>query len=364
MKIQHSVITGELKPGPGNPRNSEGSFLPISDGRIAFAYSRYHADSADDHADCDICAVYSYDNGETWDTENYVTLVKAEEYGEKNVMSVTLARMDNGDIGLYYLLKHVGITSDYILRRYGGDFSNPLGEVKCLPCGFPGYFVVNNDRVAHLADGTWVVPAAKHPSSIHLLEDGSQRYDGRGTVHFFVSRDDGRTWQQSWPMLQLTDSYSNSGLQEPGLIQLPGGTLYCYCRTDRMYQYETVSIDNGEHWFNPQPSRFTSPCSPMLIRQNPYSGKYYAVWNPVPEYMMREKSPVWTGGRNPLVMAESDDGVYFSAPVVLEEDPTRGFCYPAMYFLDEKNLLISYCSGGTPEGGCLNKTTLRKITLA
>ncbi|MBQ8642682.1 MAG: exo-alpha-sialidase [Clostridia bacterium] len=363
MKILNSVIAGELCPGPGNPRNSEGSFLPLADGRIAFAYSRYHADSADDHADCDICAVYSLDNGETWDTENYVTLVQAVEYGEKNVMSVSLAQMDNGDIGLFYLLKHTGITSDYILRRYQGDFDHPCGEAKCLPCGFPGYFVVNNDRVARLSDGTWVVPAAKHPSSIHTLEDGRQLYDGRGTVQFFISGDDGQTWSQSWPMLQLADSYSGTGLQEPGIMELPGGVLYCYCRTDRMYQYETVSIDGGEHWFNPQPSRFTSPASPMLIKKNPFSGKYYAVWNPTPEYTLRPRSAVWTGGRNPLVMAESADGVRFSAPVVLEDDPTRGFCYPAMYFLDEKTVLMSYCSGGTPEGGCLNKTTLRKITL-
>ncbi len=364
MIIQNSVITGELRPGQGNPRNSEGSFLPLSDGRIAFAYSRYHADSADDHAACAICAIYSYDNGETWDTENYATLVRAEEYGEKNVMSVTLARMNNGDIGLFYLLKHPGLTSDYILRRYKDDFDHPCGEAMCLPCGYPGYFVVNNDRVVHLSNGTWVVPAAKHPSSIQYMPDGKEHCDGRSSVYFFVSKDDGFTWSQNWPVLHLADSYSGTGLQEPGMIELPGGALYCYARTDRMYQYETVSVDGGDRWFTPQPSRFTSPASPMLIKQNPYSGKYYAVWNPTPEYTLRPKSPVWTGGRNPLVIAESTDGTRFSAPVVLEEDPIRGFCYPAMYFLDEKTLLLAYCSGGTPEGGCLNKTTLRRITIA
>ncbi|MBR5446145.1 MAG: exo-alpha-sialidase [Clostridia bacterium] len=363
MTIQKSIITGELRPGPGNPRNSEGSFLPLADGRIAFAYSRYHADSADDHADCNICVVYSYDNGETWDTEHVQTLVEASEYGEKNVMSVTLARMNNGDIGLFYLLKHPGLTSDYILRRYKDDFEHPCGEALCLPHGYLAYYVINNDRVARLSDGTWVIPAAKHPSSINYMPDGREQYDGRATVVFFVSHDDGFTWSLRWPMLHLADSYSCTGLQEPGLIELHPGVLYCYARTDRMVQYESVSIDGGEHWFTPQPSRFTSPASPMLIRKNPHSGKYYAVWNPTPEYILRPKSEVWTGGRNPLVIAESDDGVRFGTPVVLEEDPTRGFCYPAMYFMDEKTLLLSYCSGGTPEGSCLCKTTLRKITL-
>ena len=32
----------ELKPGPDNPRNSEGAFMTLKDGRIMFAYSRYY----------------------------------------------------------------------------------------------------------------------------------------------------------------------------------------------------------------------------------------------------------------------------------------------------------------------------------
>ena len=35
MKIQKSFCTGMLPPGEGNPRNSEGAFLTLEDGRIA-----------------------------------------------------------------------------------------------------------------------------------------------------------------------------------------------------------------------------------------------------------------------------------------------------------------------------------------
>ena len=35
---------------PGNPRNSEGSFVKLSDGTLYFAYSRYCGSSASDHA--------------------------------------------------------------------------------------------------------------------------------------------------------------------------------------------------------------------------------------------------------------------------------------------------------------------------
>ena len=33
-----------------NPRNGEGSFLRLSDGRIMYAYTEYYGDSWEDHA--------------------------------------------------------------------------------------------------------------------------------------------------------------------------------------------------------------------------------------------------------------------------------------------------------------------------
>ena len=62
-------------------------------------------------------------------------------------------------------------------------------------------------------------------------------------------------------------------------------------------------------------------------------------------------------------MAESTDGYNFSPYAVIEDDDTRGFCYPAMYFPDGETMLLSYCSGGTEDGVCLARTTIRKITL-
>ncbi len=360
IKFKELELSGVLDRQPNNPRNSEGSFLALEDGRIAFAYSRYSGDSDNDHASCNICVVYSCDGGKTFDTQNYETVVYASDYGEENVMSVTLRRMNNGDIGLFYLLKRPGVISEYRLRRYKGDFSNCLCEVKCLPHEYDSYFVINNDRVLRTSDGRWFIPAAFHHTSVGRA-DG--RYsDGRAIVYFFVSDDDGYTWKQQRETLRLADTYSDTGLQEPGLIELGGSVLYCYSRTDRMYQYESVSVDGGEHWFAPQPSRFTSPDSPLLIKKNPYSSIYYAVWNPTPKSFSHPTVPV-SWGRTPLVMAQSRDGIRFSEPVVIEDDPRRGFCYPAMEFLDEKTVLLAYCSGGEKEGCCLDRTVIRRIVL-
>lgn len=366
MKILESKITALIAPGEGNPRNSEGSFLRLDDGRIAFAFSRYVGNSWNDHAACTIACIYSHDNGESWDTDHIETLVNAQEYGQENVMSVTLRRMNNGDIGLFYLLKlqEGGTRTHYYLRRYQGDFSNPCGEVKTAPDRYPGYYVINNDRVERLPDGRWIIPAAHHPTSLHPEESGGGWMDGRSTFYCFVSDDDGFTWKPTPARLDLANNYSGTGLQEPGIVTLPGGILYGYFRTDRMYQYESVSLDRGEHWFAPQASRFTSPASPMLIKANPADGRYYAVWNPIPNYPGRpQPEGYWIGGRTPLVIADSADGVNFSAPITLEDDETRGFCYPAMEFLNEKTILLGYCSGGKEDGCCLNRITLRRITL-
>ncbi len=66
MEITASRIVATLPPAPGNPRNSEGSFLALPDGRLAFAYSRYVGDDPHDHGACEIAVIYSPDGGEHW----------------------------------------------------------------------------------------------------------------------------------------------------------------------------------------------------------------------------------------------------------------------------------------------------------
>ena len=131
-----------------------------------------------------------------------------------------------------------------------------------------------------------------------------------------------------------------------------------------MCQYESFSCDGGKTWTTASPSRFTSPESPMLIAENPYSGKFYAIYNPVPNYNGREiPEDFFHAGRTPIVLCESDDGISFSDFAIIEDDINKGYCYPSLYFLDEKTMLTSFCSGGKEDGSCLNKTTIKKIKI-
>ncbi|MBQ8333875.1 MAG: exo-alpha-sialidase, partial [Clostridia bacterium] len=328
-------------PDTKNPRNSEGAFISLRDGRIAFVYSRFLSEEADDDDYCEIAVITSSDNGETW-TEPRILASPDHEKREINYMSVSLMRMANGDIGVFYLIKSMPRASCLVLRR-STDELETLGEaVRVASPHYAGFYVVNNDRVIRTQKRRIIVPAALHAVSLGFTDD--DHFSTRGYAVFFASDDDGFTWQQLCEPISLPAmSNTEIGLQEPGLVELPGGVLYSYFRTDLGRQYESISIDGGNNWYAPQPSQFTSPKSPMLIKQNPYSGKYYAVWNPAPLYPTREiTGKRWTGGRTPFVIAESDDGVHFSRPVLLEDDPEAGFCYPAMHFIDEKTALLAY----------------------
>ncbi len=361
MELKKSKVVWDIRPTEGNPRNSEGDFVLLRDGRILFAYSRY-SDNAHDNAPCDIAGVISEDGGESFG-EPFI-LARASEHGVSNIMSVSLLRLGNGDLGLFYLIKNDKVGSSvFVLRRSsdeGKSFSEP---VQCLPDKFVGYYVVNNCRVLKTDDGRLIVPAAFHRYG--MSPSGFMRSDYYGMCCFFESDDDGHTFKEICSPLTIGVS-SETGLQEPGVIELPGGTLYAYFRTNRMYQYESYSADGGRNWSSPSPSRFTSPDSPMKIAKNPFSGKFYAIWNPIPKYNGRivDSEQQWVNaGRTPLYLAESDNGVDFGEPVAIETDPQRGFCYPAIFFTGSDEMLISYCSGGKEDNMCLARTTIRKIKI-
>ena len=351
-------IVASFGPDSEFPRHSEGDFIRLSDGRIMFVYSRFSRHNGDD-APSDLVAVYSSDEGETWSEARVV--IKAAMYDTENVMSVTLMRMKNGDVGLFYIVKQTPTVSRILLSR-----SNDEGETyyKHMECTLPdreGYVVLNNDRVERLSSGRILMPLAYHRCGMD--SSGKVFMDGRSFTVFMYSDDDGETWAESPDVVYPPFTGTRTGLQEPGFIELKNGTLWGYSRTDKMYQYEYFSTDGGLHWTSAQPSRFTSPPSPMKIDRDPFTGTLYSFWNPAPLYNGREKSKSgW--GRTPFVCAaSSDDGATWSEPFVLESDPEHGYCYPSVFFTDARSILVGYCAGGPEDGICLARLTIAKITI-
>ena len=351
-------IVLDIAPGPGNPRNSEGAFIDLKDGGILFVYSRFIGSSSNDEASACLAARVSHNGGETWSAHDRIILTPQDRHA-MNVMSVSLLRMKNGDIGLFYLVRRSWHDTRMQLIRSSDEGRTWGPPVECMAA--PRYYVVNNDRVIRLRSGRLVIPAAMFLAT--SAANTPEAVDWRGLATFFLSDDDGRTWKQSPGICTLPSPYTHTGLQEPGVVELPDGVLWAWARTDLGRQYEFFSYDQGETWTVPQPSRFTSPASPLSMKPIPGSNRFFAVWNPAPNYPTRAVGPVG-GDRTPLVLATgAGPGLdRWSAPTVIEGTDGRdaGYAYTAIHFVRHA-VLLAYCAGGAEDHGMLNRLRIRRI---
>jgi sialidase-1 len=152
------IRTLELPPGPGNPRNSEGAFVSLKDGRILFIYSHYTAGHGADHDPAQLCGRYSSDGGRTWSAEDRLIV---ENEGGMNVMSVSLLRLQGGEIALFYLRKNSEKDCRPVMRLSTDEGETWGPPMMCITDEI-GYYVLNNDRVIQLKSGRLVAPVCLH----------------------------------------------------------------------------------------------------------------------------------------------------------------------------------------------------------
>ncbi|MBR0191664.1 MAG: exo-alpha-sialidase [Thermoguttaceae bacterium] len=336
LKIEREIILN-LSPGENNPRNSEGDFVRLKDGRIMYVFSQYFGDSSSDDAHANLAVMYSSDEGKTWTKPEIMVHMKEG----LNLMSVSLLRLRDERIAFMYLRKLTPYDCRPLIC-----FSSDEGKTWTDPvCAIDEeeYFVVNNARLVELEDGTLIIPACLHKK----LAKGR---DYKGQVKCFISKDGGETWHSG-----KFAKKENKKLvfQEPGVVQLADGSLFMYIRTTSGTQFGCKSTDGGETWTKPKPTQFISPCSPMLIRPIPGTENFLAVWNCNPEI------------RNPLTLALLDEKLNILRQTTLDEsekEPERRFCYPAILALNEKEFLISYCAGEMEIYG-LENTRIVKVKL-
>lgn len=313
----------ELLPGNDNPRNSEGDFITLKDGRILFVYSHYTGTSANDHAHAYLAGRYSSDKGKTWTGED-VKIVEQE--GIMNVMSVSLLRLQSGEIALFYLRKNS--ESDCIpLLRISKDeamtWSNPE---ECIT-DKDGYFVLNNNRVIQLKDGRLLLAVSLHKSP------GDSLVSNVGRIWSYYSDDNGRNWKSGREVANPESIVT----QEPGVIELKNGEILMYLRTMSGVQYFSYSKDRGETWSPVEKSNIQSPCSPASITRIPSTGDLLLIWN---DNGTDQK-------RSPFNIAYSeDDGKNWINRQIIEENPDGSFCYPAIHYIG-KEILISYFDWST-----------------
>ena len=103
-----------------NTRNGEGAFIRLKNGKIMFAYTEFIGKSREDEEYARISAIFSDDEGETWG-EKKVLFNKPDN--AINIMSISLLRTGNGDIGAFFIVKDPYGTDTIVLHR-----SNDEGE--------------------------------------------------------------------------------------------------------------------------------------------------------------------------------------------------------------------------------------------
>ncbi len=353
-----SKIIFELPPGENNLRNSEGDFCALANGDVLFAYSRYRSGFADGDKS-DIYGIVSHDNGENFSEP--CLILEAEQLGADNVMSVSFLELKNGNVGMFFMVKKGDSCGPYF--TFSADNGKTWDTPK--PCfDFEDYYIMNNNRVIYSND-VIVLPISHH-KWCYKEEDGVRKRNGitPGRLCVVASFDDGKTFEMLAEDIEIPASDNVvTGVQEPGITVLPDNTLWCYIRNSSQRQYECFSADNGKTWTTPEPSKFIChPWSPLSAGKLS-NGKVIAVWNNEPE-SETEINGFWTGGRNPLVMAISEDGKNFSKPITIENDKTRGFAYTAIHELNDKSILLAYCAGGDKgDKDMLCRIRIRKIKL-
>lgn len=332
-----------IEPGPGNPRNSEGDFVQLRGGRLLFVYTHFTG-SASDFGEAHLAGRFSADGGRTWSAED--TLILPNE-GGINTMSVSLLRLQDGGIGLFYLRKNSRADCRLYMRRSRDEASSWSEPVLCIEP--VGYYVVNNDRVLQLRRGRLVAPAARHSLP-------GEEFRPRGDAMCYLSDDGGATWRRSETVLEAP-AESKSGLQEPGVVELEDGRLMMLCRTDLGCQYRSWSLDGGVTWSAPEPTDLVSPVSPASFERAPGMADLVLVWND-----HRQIDPALRGKRTPLRIAVSrDSGLTWERVQTLEDNPDGWYCYTAIEFVGE-HVLLAYCAGDSQIGG-LNRLRIVRFPL-
>lgn len=325
-----------LAPQPGNPRNSEGDFVRLRDGRWLYVYTRFSA-GAGDHAGAVLAARESTDDGRTWSARDRVVVTNE---GGFNVMSVSLLRLSSGEIALFYLRKNSLQDCRPVLRLSRDETATWGAPIECIT-DETNYFVVNNNRVIQLASGRLLLPAALHGYEKGRLQPGR--------IVVYLSDDRGRTWRRNRTMLERDATGARVNLMEPGVVEVATNRVLMLMRTRLGCQYQSESADQGETWSTPRPGSLLSPEAPASVARIPGTGDVLVVWNDhegQPEEHRRRQPPV----RNPLGMAVSrDGGRTWEGRRWLEDRPGHGYSYTAIAFAGDR-VLLGYCAHASPYG--------------
>ncbi len=334
----HAAVAPASPGGPGSavdvfpgseaaPRNSEGSIIALSGGRLLLTSTRFYGGRAD-HSEAHIAAITSDDGGRTWSEP----VVVQKNVGKKNVMSASLARLqapasagDAGPIGLFYLVKN-GDDDLKVYVRTSRDEGKSWSEPVCVT-NRPGYHVMNNDRVRRLRSGRLLCPVAFTA-------------DSRKVNHYrslcFISDDAGKTWRAG----RGDVGAPKRGAMEPEVIERNDGTLLMLVRTQLGRNYAATSSDGGDTWSKAEPFGPSAPEAPSTLRRISSTGDWLLIFNDSIDPKHHHH-----GTRTPLTAAVStDEGRTWKHQRNIETRKDQTYAYTSLIFVGDRAVMSYYVS--------------------
>lgn len=163
---------------------------------------------------------------------------------------------------------------------------------------------------------------------------------GRHTVLTYASDDEGRTWTPS-NTIDLGGSGDHGGVTEASLLELKGGRLLKYIRTNWGQFWTALSDDEGSRWHPYGPSGIDASSAPCMVRRLA-DEKIILLWNRCFPEDGREvelkggdgswsATPVSNFREELTVSFSSDECESWSPPVVLARNPGSEVSYPDVF---------------------------------
>jgi len=199
--------------------------------------------------------------------------------------------------------------------------SNDNGKTWATPRRLPeGILGPIKNKPIELPNGFIVCPSSTETPDTNLWR-----------VHMELTSDLGLTWQRTEP---LNDGKTFGAIQ-PSIMKLGEKELLAVGRTGQNRVFQMRSMDGGRSWSEMEASSLPNPDS-GVDAVSLTDSRHLLVYNHV------SVKPGTEGGRSPLNVAISKDGVTWQAALKLEETPKEEFSYPAIIQTRDGLVHITY----------------------
>jgi predicted neuraminidase len=265
----------------------------------------------------------SRDGGRTWG--------RAEPFlsdARHGLFNPVAARLADGQIVLFYDPYEYPYKESICLIR-SRDSGRTWSAPEQLRTGHA--YTTTRGPVVQLRDGKLFLPFCWEESISR--GKGPELWNGS----CMISNDGGKSWTKGGDVPHWGRP---RGAQEPTVVELKNGELFCLLRTNEGRLFQSISRDAGRTWSKPSPTAFASPCACAILKRLG-SRRLLLVWNNVANDSNLPRSPLTAAWSD-------DDGQTWHAKDLAKSDKTD-LSNHCVLQLASGEILVAVASGNPVE---------------